>query len=64
MIPMAKPRIICPHCGHALASGFLYQSVGRLAGSVKGDSKRRSPELARKAALARWGKVKAEEAKP
>jgi hypothetical protein len=51
---MSKPKIACPYCGEPLSPIFLYRSVGQLAGSVKGAAKRRSPELARKAALARW----------
>jgi hypothetical protein len=55
---MAKPKIVCPHCGEFLNPRFLYRSVGQLAGSVKGAAKRRSPEVARKAALARWEKYR------
>jgi sarcosine oxidase delta subunit len=53
---MARIDIVCPHCGQKLSAKFLYRSAGKLAGSVKGAAKRRSPELARKAALARWEK--------
>jgi hypothetical protein len=56
--PMAKPKIVCPHCEEPLSPQFLYRSAGQLAGSVKGAAKRRSPELARKAALARWEKYR------
>ena len=55
---MAKPKILCPHCEVPLSSEFLYRSVGKLAGSARGAAKRRSPELARKAALARWEKYR------
>jgi hypothetical protein len=55
---MAKPKILCPRCEGPLSPQFLYRSVGKLAGSVKGAAKRRSPELARKAALARWEKYR------
>jgi len=58
---MSKPRIVCPHCGDPLSPKFLYRSVGQLAGSAKGAAKRRSPEQARKAALARWEKYRKKE---
>ena len=54
----AKSEIFCPHCEKPLSPQFLYRSVGQLAGSVKGAAKRRSPEVARKAALARWEKYR------
>lgn len=57
---MKNVAINCPHCGKKLPPKFIYQSFGRLSARVTGAAKRRSPELARKAARARWDKQKTE----
>lgn len=56
---MIEVKIVCPHCGQSLPPKFIYQSFGRLSARVTGAAKRRSPEMARKAARVRWDKVKA-----
>jgi hypothetical protein len=54
-------KILCPHCGGTLPPDLINWASAHLSGfaRLKGDAKRRSSESARKAARARWDKVKA-----
>lgn len=53
--------IKCPHCEAGLDPAFIHWAAAALTGfsSLKGEAKARSPELARRAARARWDKLKA-----
>jgi hypothetical protein len=44
----------CYHCGKILEDAWLKRQGAALMGKASGESKARSPEMARKAALARW----------
>jgi hypothetical protein len=44
----------CYHCGKILEDAWLKRQGAALMGKTSGQAKARSPELARKAALARW----------
>jgi hypothetical protein len=44
----------CYHCGKVLEDAWLKRQGAALMGKASGERKARSPELARKAALARW----------
>jgi hypothetical protein len=44
----------CYHCGKVLDDAWLKREGAALMGKASGERKARSPELARKAALARW----------
>jgi hypothetical protein len=44
----------CYHCGKILDDAWLKRQGAALMGKASGEAKARSPEMARKAALARW----------
>jgi hypothetical protein len=44
----------CYHCGKVLDDAWLKRQGAALMGKTRGEAKARSPEVARKAALARW----------
>jgi hypothetical protein len=48
----------CPHCGADLDPKWVRKMSGRSLGPITGKRKARSPEIARKAAMARWSKKK------
>ncbi len=45
----------CPNCGHRIKPAAI---MGAKGGQATGSKKARTPEQARAAAMARWGKVK------
>jgi hypothetical protein len=49
-----KPMARCYHCGKILDDAWVKREGAALMGKASGEAKARSPELARKAALARW----------
>jgi len=54
-----KIKFECPQCGHAFSDDMVRQWAASLTGRVRGASKARSPEIARKAARTRWRKDRA-----
>jgi hypothetical protein len=48
----------CYHCGKVLEDAWLKRQGAALMGKASGERKARSPELARKAALARWERTR------
>jgi len=47
-------QLVCGDCGARVAD--IFEEAGAKGGSATGKSKARSPEQARKAAMARWSK--------